>query len=59
MSLEQINFFSQNEGILVEKNQGNLTHMGQNITKLQKTKKVLEKNLDAMTMQMGEVSIKN
>ena len=55
MSVDQINFFSQNEGILCEKNTGNLTHLGQNINKLQKSKKVLEKNLDSMTNQMNEV----
>lgn len=55
MSVDQINFLSQNDGVLCEKNNGNLTHLGQNISKLQKSKKILEKNLDSMTNQVNEV----
>ena len=58
MSVEQWNFMSVNEvaGTFCEKPQGNITHLGQNLNKLQKSNKVLEKNLGSLTLQITEVS---
>ena len=58
MSVDQWNFMSLNEAPTVsEKPQGNLTHLGQNLNKLQKSNKILEKNLGSMTAQITEVFI--
>lgn len=51
LSSDQMTIFSQIE----PQTQGNLTHLGQNLSKLQKTKRFLEKNIDSMTLQMNEV----
>lgn len=53
MSNENLNLMNSRDGY--DKNNGNLTHLGQNLNKLQKSKQVLEKNLGNLTLQMGEV----
>lgn len=50
MSVENLNLMNS-----YEKSNGNLTHLGQNLNKLQKSKQVLEKNLGNLTLQMNEV----
>lgn len=57
MSLENMNSIGLSLCEGIEKNSGNITHLGQNITKLQKSKQVLEKNLGSLTLQMDEVKI--